>query len=97
MQVTLSPGTGRVVDIGPSPWIQMGFFDGEPLASYAPTWTHMPSDQYEGYQSRARVLEVIQAILDNDKDLIHAGIIQQWINLASVRLRAYLWSFFNLT
>lgn len=86
IQVVLQPNRGRVLDIGPSPWIQLDFFEGERAMITAPKWVsqYLWTTEVVAYQSRAWVLEVIEVILDNITTLPNSEEIKQWTYMASV-------------
>lgn len=73
------------MDIGRSPWIQLGFYEGGQYSPSAPAWVReCIQDEFSGWHSRARVLEVIEVLLFNDADMPNHANIEQWVALASV-------------
>ncbi|KAJ3549361.1 hypothetical protein NMY22_g924 [Coprinellus aureogranulatus] len=89
VRVELLPGGGRPVDIGPSPWIHAGYYEAPADLDVdwpSPQWTKLTclkDPEFVGYQSRARVLEIVDALLDANPHMPERDTIRQWTYLAS--------------
>ncbi|KAF6753849.1 hypothetical protein DFP72DRAFT_1069056 [Ephemerocybe angulata] len=91
MRIELAASPEVTVDVGPSPWVHLAFFEGDRADRDAPGWVrNYFVEEFVGFHSRARLLEVVSVLLQRDPTMPYHHLIQEWSYLASNWFNSYL-------